>query len=261
MKKHLLATSAILSLITNICAFEDKPSLTRTEQAALYGTQAIGVGVGGTAGYLTGRALGKNLGPAVLYVRARRAAQKADRRTGLGRRAQQAATRALMVLEGEEYERRGSTIGKKAGIIAGTYAGFKAGKSAVIAALAHLHGVSPRIEEISQQYNINVTQYRQILTVAEQGNPDELLQAIEKVYPQRFGSNWKHQIKKLFKRYKGKASDFLLAHSFREKGKIKEFLRMVELGAAMANLFYKTNPNLKNTHSSAIKLYQELGLL
>ncbi len=41
----------------------------------------------------------------------------------------------------------------------------------------------------------------------------------------------------------------------------RSFVRMVELGAAMANLYYGTKPNRKNAVDSAMKLYKELGIL
>jgi len=231
MKKYTVAIAA-LSLISMTCAFEDKPALGRIERAAL--TTAKGVGT--TAGAVTGTVAGAGLGYGILHI------------------SPEKVSKDLMTTLAVMPTLCGSTV-------AGIIGGYKGGKSLAILALAKLHGVSYRVEAISQHYNINVSQYKPILVAAAAQDPEGLLQAIDEVYTQRFGEQWKEKLPKLFKKYRKRARILAKESSFIRKDKLKDFLRMIELGAAMANLYFGTNPNKEYTVNSAIELYSELGLL
>lgn len=261
MKKHLIAVLAACSILSIHAlqaaeeqpqAFEDQPALTRAERAALLGAKAVGVvpgalvgrKVGGVAGALAGGVGGGAAG------------------AGLGGIAEGAEGAAAGGLIGVGLGGgTGAIAGSLVGIGLGGVAGYRGAGSAAIYALAKLHGVSYRVEAISQYYNINIPQYWQILAVASLQNPDELIQAIDDVFPLRFGSDWNKRLEQLFKKY-GKRAESLLKHStLTRKKDERDFIRMIELGAAMANLYYGTKPNPKNTFASAKQLYEELGLL
>ncbi len=246
MKKRTLVAFATFLTISTLSAFEDKPALSTMERAALYGSKGLGATVGGAAGGASvirkARHFRKNLETITqkyTNIPLDRAYISSSRRN-------------------RHYEDR-ALLGT--GVAAGGYAGYKAGESAAIAALARLHGVSYRVESISQYYNINVPQYKKLLLAAQSKNMNNLLPAIETVYTQRFGSDWKDRLPMLIKKYSRNAQDLFKRGSFNLNGAQKEFARMVELGAAMANLFYSTNPNSKKAYDSAVKLYKELGLL
>jgi len=210
-------------------AFEDKPALTGIEKAALRGAQSMGILGGGIVGAFAG---------------------------------QQAAAKWL------SRDDEPIAIGTIAGISTGGYTGFTAAQSAAIYFLAKLHGVSYRMELISQYYNINLSQYGRLLTAASQKKTDELIKAIDEAYSLRFGTDWKKRLNQLLKQHGGQASFYVeypglsrMGMSAKEKSDVRDFVRMLELGAAMANLYYGTKPNPKNTVDSAIKLYKELELL
>lgn len=219
-------------------AFEDKPALTRAERAALAGARVTGAAGAGVAGGLIGVKGGREI--------LRRSMTEEEKSSPLYE---------------EELERSAAVAHGLAGVGVGGYAGYKGAGSAVIYALAKLHGVSYRVELVSQYYNINVSQYRQILTMASLQNPDALIEAIDEVYPTRFGSDWNKRLEQLFKRYGNRAETLVKHGTFTRKKNVRDFVRMIELGAAMANLYYGTKPNPKNTVDSATKFYKELGLL
>ncbi len=232
--------------------FEDKPALSWAEQALLWGAKGIGaagtglvgIPIGGGTSYITYKGWKKMRGVRPLP-------QVPDVTLHQGKN--QGAT------EMGEIFRRGAP-GAVIGAGLGTYAGYRGGEWAAIRLLAQLHGVNPRIEMVSQYYNINVPQYRPLLVAAENQNKKHLLEAIHYIYSQRFGSNWAKRLQKLFKKYHGKAQEWKIS-SFSQKGDIKDFLRLVELGAALNNLYSNTLPNWKNRVDLAIELYSDLGLL
>lgn len=134
--------------------------------------------------------------------------------------------------------------------------------------LAKLDKVSVPVEKVSQYYNINIPQYGYILSFAEQRgvkvrDPRLLDLVVNVVYEKRFGLGWRNRMKTLFDTYSEKASSLVRRGSFSEDigAEERHFVRMVELGAAMASLYYGTQPNRKNAVDSAIKLYKELGYL
>ncbi len=224
MKKYTVAIAA-LSFISIISAFEDKPALGRVERAALIATKGVGTAGGLAAGFTTGL---------------------------------DAAIETNKYIEDQYLVSIPIFYG---GLIGGAVGGYKGGKSLAVLALAKLHGVPYRVEALSQHYNINVSQYKPILEAAASQNPELLTQAINEVYTQRFGDDWQARMQKLFKKYRRLRRVLVKDSSFIRKGNLRDFVRMVELGAAMANLYFKTNPNKEYTMNSAIELYQELGLL
>ncbi|HLE76440.1 MAG TPA: hypothetical protein VI521_01565 [Candidatus Babeliales bacterium] len=236
MKKYLAVFTAI-SLISTVSAFEDKQSLSRAERAFLITLKGVGT-VGAWAGVSTvGAIVGRSLSNEI---------HSSDRLSD--------EAKNVLFFGGVLAPLEAAGAG-------GAYFGYKGGKSLAILALAKFHGVTYRVEAISQYYNINAGQYKSILTAAATQDPEALLQAINGLYEQRFGENWKERLEKLFKKYRKRARILAKESSFNKKGNLKDFLRMVELGAAMANLYFKTNPNPEYTINSAIELYQELGLL
>jgi hypothetical protein len=52
-----------------------------------------------------------------------------------------------------------------------------------------------------------------------------------------------------------------LKSSFELSGNSKDIVRMIELGAAMADLFYGTKPNSEKAFETAKDFYKEFGLL
>jgi len=150
----------------------------------------------------------------------------------------------------------------KAGII-GMLAWYPLQRFVTTKTFAYSYSVSYSIAKVCLYYNINANQYRTILTAAASRNADQLNQAINTLYPKRFGSEWRSRMKMLFSTYKDQALALVKRGSFDEKlsDDERDFVRMVELGAAMANLYYGISPNKKNAVDVAVKLYKELGIL
>ncbi len=270
MKKHIIVVLAACSILSISAlqaaeeqqpqAFEDQPALTKTERAALKSAKVTGAVGGAWLGYRGVGAVSKKSG---LFTPEKAAhfskGLKAVNLMPFKERLDAILNLFYTTPEGRSFMSSG-VLGW-AGIGAGGYAGHKGLGSAAIYALAKLHGVSYRIEAISQYYNINLSQYVQILTVASLGNPDALIQAIGEVFPLRFGSDWNKRLERLFQKYSKRAESLIKPTTVIRKKDERDFIRMIELGAAMANLYYGTNPDPKNTVDSATQLYKELGLL
>ncbi len=233
MKKFSLMVLAAISVFSTLALYgseeqlatiEDKPALTKAEQAALVGAKAVGAFGGSIGGLFTTNVIPPK------YRHAK--------------------------IPGTEY-----TFSGVPALGIGGYAGYRGAEAAAIYALAKLHGVSYRVEAVSQYYDINFSQYGQMLLEAEQEDADVLIQAISTSYTLRFGSDWHKRLVHLFKKYDKRAEQLMkLGRRVRNK-EIRDFLRMMKLGAAMADLYYGTNPSRKNTVDSATLLYKDLGLL
>jgi len=242
MKKCLMAIISI-SIVTSSVAFVDKPALSGAERAGSAAARAIGTAGGAVFGARRGYKWGAGRVAASRPV----AASRRGPAVGSPTLAAQAAFAGL---------RTGAL-----GVGAGAVVGYQGVKPLTIFALAKIHGVSYRTEVISQYYDINVGQYYSILVAAKKQDSEKLLKAINVIYTKRFGEDWQEQLKKSFKKYRRRARSFVKESSFEHGGDVKDFVRMVELGAAMANLYFETNPNKAHTVTSAIEMYQELGLL
>jgi len=241
MKKYLMAVVSI-SIISSSLAFVDKHALSRAEQLALFVARAIGTSGG-------------------VYLGATRGYKWGVERDRASRPPQTQKARDLHVNHGSIAD---SIAGFKMGALGvgmGAVVGYQGVRPLPIFALAKKHGVSYRIEVISQYYDINVGQYYSILVAAKKQDSEKLLKAINVIYTKRFGEDWQEQLKKSFKKYRRRARSFVKESSFEHGEAVKDFVRMVELGAAMANLYFGTNPNKAHTVNSAIEMYQELGLL
>lgn len=259
MKKYSILLCGV-SLISIISAFEDKPALTRMEKTALIAGRAVGsvagAGVGSNVGARTGFAIGTHYG------------KKMGRKVGHEEGSKGGGV-VGGILGAEVGEAHGFVYGGAGGLIAGgitgiapgAFIGYKTVKPAITYALAKYHGVSYRTELVSQYYNVNIAQYRPILTASEKGDSEMLIEAIKHIFPQRFGDEWEKRLLRLFKKYGNRSSRLIEKSSFSEEAGLKDYLRFVELGAAMSNLYFETNPNLKQRFSLAKKLYQALGFL
>ncbi len=214
--------------------FEDKPALSRAERAALMGAKGIGLGVGGLGGGLS----------ALLAAGVAMDKMKKDK---------DSPKYGVTALAG--------FFGSGPATAATGYAGYKGAEWAAVRALAKLHGVSSRIEAVSQFYNINAPLYRALLGAAELKDLEQILSAINELYAQRFGGNWQERLQKLFKKYRRKGKRLVEKGSFSLEGDERDFVRMVELGAAMENLYADTQPKKKATIGFAKELYEDLGLL
>jgi len=152
----------------------------------------------------------------------------------------------------------------KVGII-GILARYPLQKIVLTKTFAYWYSVSYSIAKVCLYYNINANQYRKILKAAASRNKDAMMQAIQEIYPKRFGSDWRNRMKTIFSTYKEQALTLVKRGSFDEKlsDDERDFVRMIELGAAMANLYYGTQPRVfkKWAIDSALKLYKELGIL
>ncbi len=222
----------------NEAAFEDKPALSLAEWLALQGTKGMGGALGVGAGLIGGLEIGDS------------------------------AKKIIQDQGGEDYRFLAENVGLATffvlppiGVVGGGYAVYKGAEWAAIRVLAKLHGVSSRIEAVSQFYNINVPQYRALLHAAEQKDQEQLLSAINDLYSQRFGTDWQERLQKLFKKYRRKGKKLVEKGSFSLEGDERDFVRMVELGAAMENLYSDTKPHKEAAIGFAKELYEDLGLL
>ena len=236
----LLVLSTLLSWPLAQAEFQDKPALTRAEFGLKIVAKRLGFGLGGSAGALAGKYSGGIAGVV--------------------------ASERIPVYKGEEKITRihsGVVVGSMVGTPVGMYLGYKAGGFVALHGLAKYHGVSYKEELVSQFYDINLSQYGSLLDAAvSKANFDYLNELVNEIYTQRFGADWKSRLVDLYGKYKDNQA--LFSKSFFSKSKSqdeKDFVRMMELGAAMANLYFKTNPQVKTIVKNATAMYQKLGLL
>ena len=243
MKKHNLVAFTAVSFIFTLSAFEDKPALTSGERTALIASKAVGTAYGALKGAVIGASAGRSVGTHSALL---------SEELGLAKR---------YSTDPNQRGRIGSGVGAVAGGAVGGTAGYSGSRAAAIFALAKRHGVNFPVEKVSIFYDINLGQYRGLLLAAEEGNMERLIQLIPKKFQQRFGQDWQSEMQTLFEKYADDAVRIMTDRRKRISDKKKKFIRMVELGAAMANLLYKTNPNRKQAYNAALQFYQDLGLL
>lgn len=248
-----LATEEIVEEQT----FKDEPALTRTERGLSGLSKAIGTGVGGYGGGIAGGYSGATIGASSLFPQPPHL--KKGSMTISGTPPSQHPR--MDKVRGARETVGGALVGGVSGLGIGGYAGYKISDYLMLSALAKLHGVSNRVELISQYYNINLEQYGALLKAAEQYNVDKLLRVMNKTFSKRFGNNWKELLVALFKKYDKRGDALVKEGSFSKHGKARKFVRMVELGAALANALDVSDPDPKTTMQSALRLYQQLGLL
>lgn len=237
MKKLYLIVS--LFLIMPLAAQErmvDKPALSRAEWIASYAARGLGVKLGAGAG----------MAVAPYAIGVPKLMLDADK--PFHERMDFASLNQTVALS------------RAGGAIVGTVSGFKLSRPAFIYAMARRHAVSYKVEQISQFYNINLGQYGLLLIAAEKKNPSGIKAAIANIFPQRFGPDWKEQLVRWFDIY-AKSWTLLNWKLFGKTQDEKDFIRMVELGAAMANIYFDSKPNKKTMLSNAIKFYKELDFL
>jgi hypothetical protein len=236
--RYALLISGVLLSWPLAYAFEDKPALTRAEFGLKIVARQVGVSVGSAVGALAGKYTGGTAGVI-------------------------AADKTPYLKEKVKRIHSGVIVGAAVGGAIGIYPGYKAGGFVALHALAKYHGVSYTEEMVSQFYNINLSQYGRLLDAAHsKANFDYLNELINNIYTQRFGADWKERLVILYANYGDKKS--LLSKSYFAKSKSqdeKDFVRMMELGAAMANLYFKSKPQVKTIIANATKMYQKLGLL
>ncbi len=257
MKKFFIAVFAACSILSIQAlqaaqeqpqTFEDKPASGRR---ALGGARVIGVVAGGIAGMKVGGIVG---GKREVRRVSESFSVPISPEVSLSFAAHPIFSEVL-----EEAKAKGEDTGSSVGVLPGILAGYYGAESAAMYALAKLHGVSYRMELISQYYNVNLSQYGQLLKVASLHNPDALIQAIDELFTLRFEADWKKRLEQLFNE-----NSFGWGGIVTKSKNFRDFSRMRDLGAAMAHLYYGTKPNLifKNYPVElATKLYKELGLL
>ncbi len=118
--------------------------------------------------------------------------------------------------------------------------GYKLAGAASDYALSRKHGISYRLEKVSQHYNINAAQYAPILSAAERKDIPALQSAIAFIFPQRFGPNWQLRMLSLFNEFQPKSSALLKKRTSNLSQDESDFIRMCELGAAMSTLLENT---------------------
>ncbi len=228
MNKRFVAKIALgillLGMVLPSLAFEDKPALTLSEKKALLTAKVVAACGGLAAGFGAVNWFARSLFVPNLW-----------------------------------WNMGGVLLGS-----VGAYYGHKVVRHESVHAFAMYHGVGYFIERTSQYYNINIGQYGPLFlnAIAGPDNAVALKQAIDVLYVQRFGAEWQIRMVTLFETYSERAESLLKYPAFSaQNDDIKDFIRMIQLGAAMANLYYRTNPDPRNTISSATTLYKELDLL
>ncbi len=274
MNKRIIAIVVVGALLSGSVAksqtFRDKSALNLVVKGAVLTSKLLGAGCGAVGGAFVGLQIGNCLAPAAEQLggdvggRIGQSYGKASSNNGLesfGRGLFEGFRGSLY--GAEKGAQLSGVCGAAGGGLSGAYVVWKGSKKFSTFAIATFHRVSCRAERISQYYNINVSQYRPIFVsvASEQGNAYALKKAVCEVFPKRFGENWQERLVSLFETYGDKARRVLNYSFFRKNDDMREFIRMIELGAAMANLHYGTNPDPKNTVNSAISLYKELDLI
>ncbi len=154
---------------------------------------------------------------------------------------------------------------RKAGMLGGALAGYHLGAHAATRALAWRHGVSYRVEKISQFYDINTNQYGALLSAADKRDKEAIMKEMDTVFAQRFGPHWRQKIADCFK------FDNYLFYLLNKRQKKnaeftdqeKEDIRLIELGAALEDLYVGTTSSKENKRiiKSALAMYEFLDLV
>ncbi|TET34099.1 hypothetical protein E3J61_03190 [Candidatus Dependentiae bacterium] len=127
--------------------------------------------------------------------------------------------------------------------------------------IAWRHGVVYRIEKVARYFNINIEQYKPILIAAYEKDFQVLHAAMLTIYEQRFGPNWQADLKEFLNRYLGYAQYLVKKRPRALKKNEKELMRMIEIGAALENIYFNKQPSLKNVIKEAARMYSFLGFL
>ncbi len=121
------------------------------------------------------------------------------------------------------------------------------------------------MEKISQFYDININQYGAVLSAADERDKEAIKTEMDTVLAQQFGSHWRQKIADCFK------FDNYLFYLLNKRQKKnaeftdqeKEDIRLIELGAALEDLYVCTTPSKENKRiiKSALALYEFLDLV
>ncbi len=143
-------------------------------------------------------------------------------------------------------------------------AGFTGGYTAMDALATQLfarqNGVSYSVQKIALFYDINVEQYRAVLERAQTKNSTALCDALSVLLAQHCGANWQKELSEFLTHYRDFAAYLigLKRSSLNERELL--MLRMIEIGAALENLYFGSKPSKKQMVAQAAKLYQQIGI-
>lgn len=266
MKNYLLVFTAIFSTAYTH-AFVDKDALTTTERAIKYSGNIAGAGVGAVGGAASGAVAGYVGGalaqPAVVGATVAGASVAHGELGGMVM-APAAAGLALVDPRNkdtrEKDAQRGKVIGAGAGAVAGAAWGLNLRPGDRY--LARRHGVSLSVELVSQFYNLNLSQYGMLLKAARKNLDQQTFRTkVGIIFNARFGQDWANKLVFAFDTYGENFQQLYKTSRSLLSVDEQDFIRMVEIGAAMANLYFKTRPNVARMLSNAIDMYSFLGLL
>ncbi len=145
--------------------------------------------------------------------------------------------------------------------LSGAVIGYHKGRNLSTYILAKRHKVDYHVEEVSQYYDINVNQYRPILIAAQNKDEAHLKDAVIQVFGERFGADWQRLLYDGFTKYGN-----YLHYLFRENpAKLSlqdaNLRRMIEIGAALENIYFNKQPSFRNVIKEAAQLYGFLDFL
>ncbi len=300
MKKIIIAVFSACLLISYSKAFQDRPALTKAEDAVFFAVRVAGAGglgllgakVGGKAGAWAGRNIDfmRRVAPGDRklmrrYYKWRKTQdwsspvddqRRADFYTHFRQEARGIIEPYLLAQQPTRSLAPEIYVGAYTAGAAGSLLGYKVAKKIAIFALAKKHGVSIPVEQISIEYDVNIEQYRLLLEAAEQKNTEQLRAAIEEIFPLRFKRNWREYFGMLAKiplsvRSALAISPLRIAESDfkysslgpQTRAWFVNAIRMLQLGAAMAHLYAGTQPALidRTWIPKALSLYQMLGFI
>lgn len=144
--------------------------------------------------------------------------------------------------------------------VAGFTGGYTAMDMLAIKLFARQNGVSYSVQKIALFYDLNVEQYRAVLERAQVKNSTELRDALSVLLAKHCGANWQKELSEFLMHYRDFATYLvgLKRSSLNERELL--MLRMIEIGAALENLYFGSKPSKKQMVAQAAKLYQQIGL-
>ncbi len=121
------------------------------------------------------------------------------------------------------------------------------------------HGVSYAVEKVVRFYDINIEQYWVLFDAAAKKDADGLHRAIQDVYERRFGVDWQSRLREFLVDYKDFATYLSGAKKASLSKKECDLIRMIEIGAALENIYFGRAPSRKTSVEAACKIYPFLG--
>ena len=221
MKKALCFTLILLVYPLYVSsAFEERPALSRKAKAVLYIARAVGGLLGATAGI------------PLAYYGARSYYQKEQ----------------IYIFSGAvACAMTGATIGATCA------------NSMANMICARRHKVNVRAERVSRYYAINIDQYWPLVQAAIKKDAKALNNAITECFNEHFGQSWQADLEDLLLNYPDFAAYLRAVKKKKMNKKEADLIRIIELGAALENIYFGSKISRKLMIAQAQKMFPFIG--